>query len=186
MPDLSSFPTESTPTLYDIGAFLRGGLNMSPETAAAMVAEMRNRMKTVPAEVDQDDWITVEFDIFVNLVTGFERLVAMWNDDVHYLVTDGSGSWSIEHSLRCRAEGNMAGCPIHLAVADWWEHGGADNFLASGRGEVSIPDHPTAKVQITNGFWRWTSDDVYALRTTPDLIFTLNSLVGPEGQVTNP
>lgn len=101
--------------LYDIGGFLAGALNMTVEQAREFVDRC---LSSYPqAERDQDHTVEVPYDFFLDLAEGFDRLVAMWEDDQHTLVTADNG-WSIEHPLRCRAGGNMAGCRYHEAVAD--------------------------------------------------------------------
>lgn len=110
----SAAPAQQGAALYDIGAFLAGGLNMDLDQARAFVDRLRGQTRHI--ERDQEQSATINGDTLVDLIDGFDRLVAMWEDDTHVAVVGDEG-WSIEHSLRCRASGNMAGCPYHKYTA---------------------------------------------------------------------
>lgn len=123
--DASTAPPDAPPSLYDIGAFFARSLNLTADQARAFVDGAKERLAATGLEHDQDEVLVVPFDELADLIAGFDRLVAMWEDDRHVLVV-GEQGWSIEHSLRCRATGAMEACPRHRDASDLVDRLGLD------------------------------------------------------------
>lgn len=134
-------PAKPAPSLYDIGAFLSGGLNMDEAQAKNMLMSLRSRMAAADLERDQGDTAEIEYDILCDIVEMAERLLAMWGDDTHVLVM-GKDRWAIEHSLRCRATMHMAECPFHRAIE------GPGNLPFPGRWRIVLDDDQTAWTEL--------------------------------------
>ena len=112
MTEAQTSPAKPAPSIYDIGAFLAGGLNETPESMRERLVRLRERGAHL--ERDQEDYLAVEYDTVLDLIESAERLLDMWDDDTHILVVQSFvRGWSIEHPLRCRATNTMHACPYH-------------------------------------------------------------------------
>lgn len=122
--------------LYDIGAFLEG-IGTSVEEARSVIDPMIGHEDDILLHVREGEVGSLQADDVARLLAMADRLLAIWEDDTHVLVVRSPFSgWSIEHSLRCRATGNMAGCAYHKIIAKMDERGG----MPVGRNVMTLND----------------------------------------------
>lgn len=125
--------------IYDLGAFFVQRFHCSPSEARSYVEDCASL-----AVFSRDGFVSIDTATYLSLVAATDRLVSMWEDDDHTLVTTRDG-WSIEHPLRCRATGAMARCPIHVAMSI---HAEEDGYLPSpGRRRVWLEGAPPDDVE---------------------------------------
>lgn len=112
MPD-GRKPTAPPVDLADIEDFFRKGLNTTPTEFRDHLGVMRDAFDV---ERDQDDYVTLSADMFLDLLDIAMRMVEMWDDDTHILQVRPSfagGGFSMQHPIRCRKTG--------LLECDWWK-----------------------------------------------------------------